>query len=380
MQESNRKLKVGLVLDASLDNTDGVQQYVLDLGSWLSKQGHDVHYLVGESKRSDIKNLHSLSRNIKVKFNGNRTTMPLPVKNKKIEQLLNNQKFDVLHVQVPYSPFLAHKLIKLAPKDTVIIGTFHIVAYSSLVNVANRLLGFWLRKSLKKFNLMLSTSSASLKYAKKYYGINSEVMPCAIDHQLFNKAERLSKYTNDKINILFLGRLVPRKGCITLLKAMLVIKKESDINKYRILICGDGPLKEKIISFINSSSLESNVEMVGFVDEDLKANYYASADISVFPSSGGESFGIVLLEAMASGRSVVLAGDNPGYKTVLESRPELLFDTVNYKELAKKIMYFSENKMESNKLREWEKNFTSKFDVSVVGTKIENIYYRLIFH
>jgi len=83
---------------------------------------------------------------------------------------------------------------------------------------------------------------------------------------------------------------------------------------------------------------------------------------------------------MASGRSVVLAGDNPGYKTVLESRPELLFDALNYKELAKKIMYFSENKMESNKLREWEKNFTSKFDVSVVGTKIENIYYRLISH
>ncbi len=69
-------MKIGLVLDDTLDTPDGVQQYVLQVGRWLSAEGHDVHYLVGKTTRTDIANVHSLSRNLKVKFNGNRMSMP----------------------------------------------------------------------------------------------------------------------------------------------------------------------------------------------------------------------------------------------------------------------------------------------------------------
>jgi phosphatidylinositol alpha-mannosyltransferase len=72
------KLTIGFVFDDSLDKPDGVQQYVLTLGDWMKKQGHSVHYLVGATTRDDIANVHSLSRNMRVAFNGNRMSVPLP--------------------------------------------------------------------------------------------------------------------------------------------------------------------------------------------------------------------------------------------------------------------------------------------------------------
>jgi phosphatidylinositol alpha-mannosyltransferase len=82
-----RKLKIGFVFDDSLDKPDGVQQYVLILGRWLATQGHDVHYLVGETKRTDLQNLYSLARNVNVKFNQNRMAIPLPAKLAPIKEI-----------------------------------------------------------------------------------------------------------------------------------------------------------------------------------------------------------------------------------------------------------------------------------------------------
>src|ERR1039458_1701699 len=97
------KLKVALVLDDGLDKPDGVQQYVLSVGRWLSAQCHEVHYLVGQTARTDVTNTHSLSRNIRVSSNGNRLTIPLPTSRKKLGKLLEDEQFDVLHVQTPYT-------------------------------------------------------------------------------------------------------------------------------------------------------------------------------------------------------------------------------------------------------------------------------------
>ena len=111
-------MKIGLVLDDTLDTPDGVQQYVLQVGAWLTDQGHEVHYLVGQTARTDIPNLHSLSRNLKVRFNGNRMSMPLPASRRKLRAFLQEMQFDVLHVQVPYSPFMAGRLLSVAPAST----------------------------------------------------------------------------------------------------------------------------------------------------------------------------------------------------------------------------------------------------------------------
>src|SRR4051812_41321546 len=107
---SDSSLKIGFVLDDSLDKPDGVQQYVLSMGEWLRSQGHDIHYLVSTTTRSDLSNVHNLGRFVTVRFNGNAMGTPLPASGRKIKRLLRDEQFDVLHVQLPYSPFLAHKV------------------------------------------------------------------------------------------------------------------------------------------------------------------------------------------------------------------------------------------------------------------------------
>lgn len=367
-------LKIGLVFDDSLDAPDGVQQYVLSLGEWLRTQGHDVHYLVGATKRTDLKNLHSLSRNLKVRFNGNRMSMPLPTSSKKLRTLLDTEQFDLLHVQLPYSPFLAGRIIKAAKPETAIIGTFHIFAEGTLASIGTKLLRTWLSQSLKRFDSIVSVSKAAADFASRNFGVTTAVLPNVIDYSRFATAPPLAKYEKGVLNILFLGRLVPRKGCHVLLEAINLIKFDNTLPKFRVIVCGKGPLAKNLTHYSAENRLNEIVEFVGFVSEEDKPKYYASADIAVFPSSGGESFGIVLLEAMASGRTDVLAGDNSGYRSVMAANPDQLFNPLDAKVLAIKLRQHLRDAELRNKAQKWGQQYSATFDTSIVGAKLLNIY------
>ena len=368
----NNKLKIAYVLDDGLDVPNGVQQYILSIGEWMRSQGNDVHYIVGQTSRRDIKNIHSLSKNIKVKFNGNVGTMPLPVSASKIKQLLHDEQFDILHVQMPYSPFYAHKIIKHAPKSTIVVGSFHIAPNSAVVTFANSMLGIWLKSSLKRFDKFLSVSESASDFAMKTFKINSQISPNVVDYSLFNQAKPFSEYQDNKLNILFLGRLVQRKGCMQLLKAINQIKN-IDV-PFRVLICGKGPLLSELQTYVNDNDITDLVEFKGYVTEEEKLRYYKSADIAVFPSSGGESFGIVLLEAMCSGNTAVLAGDNSGYRAVLGVKPEVLFNPSDTNELAEKLMKLLVNQEYRNSLANWGHEYVKNYDINFIGPKLFDIY------
>jgi len=365
-----QKLKIGFVLDDGLDKPDGVQQYILSLGEYYDSLGHEVHYLVGETKRTDLKNVHSLSRNMKVIFNGNRMSMPLPTSSKKIKKLLSDEAFDVLHIQTPYSPFMGAKVISQAPERTALISTFHIAPNSGLVNTGTKLLGHWLRPSLKKIDRMLSVSSAAQDFSRETFGFGSEVVPNPVDYKKFNTALPLKEYSDNKLTILYLGRLVPRKGALILLKALAELKNVQGLPKYRVVMCGKGPMLTQVEAFIDENGLGEMVELAGFVSEEMKPRYYASADIAVFPSTGGESFGIVLTEAMATGKAVVLGGDNAGYRSVLGVRPELLFDTSSPSQLAILLEVYLKNEAKRKDAIKWGKKYSEQFDTATVGTRL----------
>lgn len=374
MDAPAERLKIGLVLDSGLDKPDGVQQYVLAVGEWLRARGHDVHYLVGETRRQDIPGLHSLGRSIKVRFNGNDGSIPLFARKSKIKAFMKAEQFDVLHVQVPHHPLLAQRLILAAGKHTAVIGTFHIAPYNDLVTIGNQLLGIWLKPSLRRFDKIVSVSNAAADFAQATFGISTDVLPNVVDYERFHSAEPLPQYHDDILTVLFLGRLVPRKGCQLLLEAVAKLSGRPDLPQFRVLVCGRGPLETKLRRFVTEHGLNDKVKFVGFVSEDDKPRYYASADVSVFPSSGGESFGIVLIEALASGRSVVLAGDNPGYSSVMAREPKLLFDAADADALADKLAYYLHHKAQRQKLQSWGAAYAKEFDVDVVGTKLLEIY------
>jgi phosphatidylinositol alpha-mannosyltransferase len=365
-------VKIGFVLDDTLDTPDGIQQYILTMGTWLVGQGHEVHYLVGNTTRLDVPNVHSLSRNVKVRFNGNRMSMPLPADNRRIRELLAREQFDILHIQVPYSPWMAHKVIMAAPATTAIIGTFHIAPHSRMVNHATKALAVSTWRSMKRFNRIVSVSSAAADFARQTYGIETDVLPNVVSVVRFARAKPYSRYA-DKPTIVYLGRLMPRKGCQLLLEAVSRLRSTDPGLDFRVVICGRGPLELSLKAYALQHNL-GDVEFTGFISEEAKPRYLSSADLAVFPSSGGESFGIVLIEAMAAGRAVVLAADNPGYAAVLGPYPDVLFPVGDAPSLANKIRVYLTDREERAKALAWQAEYGPQFDVGAVGEKLVDYY------
>lgn len=372
-----RHLKIGLLLDSSLDLEDGVQQYVMSVGEWLRSRGHDVHYLVGQTEKRQLPNIHSLSRNFVVKFNGNRINLPLWGQGSKIRALFRQPPFDVMYVQAPFHPLMAQQVILSAPRQTVIVGSFNILPHSKFVAYANKALRLLLRPSLKRIDKMLAVSPAAARYEEWAFGLPATVSPNVFNYTIFHDAQPLPKYEDGVPVILFLGRLVPRKGCHVLLAAVAELKRREKSLKFRVVICGKGPLLAKLQAYARENSLEDTVEFVGFVSDEDKPRYYVSSTITVFPSSGGESFGIVLLEGMAGGKSVVLAGNNPGYRSVMEPQPSLLFDPHDVSALAERLRSLLVDDAQRQQYAAWGASYTKQFDVNVIGRQLEASFMEL---
>lgn len=371
MAAKQNRLKVGLVLDDSLDSTDGVQQYVCRIAEWLGAQGHDVHFLVGQTKRTDLPNLHQLSRNLRVRFNGNVMSMPLPTSRQLLRDTLNGLHLDVLHVQTPYSPFMAGRLMRLVPDETAVVGTFHILPYSRLVTAANRVLGIVNKSSSKAFDTVMAVSEPAKMFAKSTYGYDSVVVPNPIRVSDFE----LPRSRTAGLRIIFLGRLVERKGAMWLLKAVAYMREHHLYDgDFEVIIGGKGELLILLKRFVDEHGLGDIVSFPGFIPENEKAALLASGDITVFPSISGESFGISLLEALAASRGVVLAGDNPGYRSVMHGFPEQLFDPQDTEAFAGLLAKWLGDAKARGVIRTHQREYVKQFDISVVGSSIEKIY------
>src|SRR3569833_100544 len=204
---ASEKLKIGVVFDDSLDTTDGVAQYVKALGGWLSQAGHSVTYLVGQSKTKQWQGgrVYSLSKNLRVRWAGNRLSISLIPKIKLMNQVLKAADLDVVHVMVPYSPFMAEPLIRKLKPHTALVGTVHIYPASFLSSVGSRLLRILYGRNLKRFDAMFSVSLAAQAYAKASLKVDSDVLPNVVQVDKFrsSSAKKATKPT-----IVFLGRLV----------------------------------------------------------------------------------------------------------------------------------------------------------------------------
>lgn len=373
------KLKIGLVFDDSLDSNDGVQQYVRIIGRWMLKQGHEVRFLVGETH--DAKDLqpyvHSLSRNVRVSGNQNKMFLPFFAKGSDLQKVLDSENFDVLHVMTPFNPIMGQRIVMKA-KDEALVSQFHMVGGTWFINNGGRLLSWAQKRALNKFNVYLGVSRATKVYAKKYFGIDLTVSPNAVDITPFSKGKPKPFLRGQNGTIAFLGRLVDRKGCQHLLQAIRIMHQHGQLDGVRVNIFGDGELRPELEAFVETHGLGDNVIFHGFIDEDDKADFLASADVVVFPSTGGEAFGIVLVEAMATGKSVVLGGDNAGYRTVLEGYEDLLFDPLNHEQLAAKIDFYLKDAKAAEDAIAWQNHACAQYDIEVVGRDVEKHYYEAL--
>lgn len=372
-------MKIALVLDDSIDRPDGVQQYALTLGGFLHRQGHEVHYVCSEASRDDI-TVHSLARNMAVKFNGNGLRIPLPTSRKALRAFLDRERYDVIHVQTPHSPLFAARVVdearRVQARTVRIVGTFHILPDGAASSFGTHALGRVLRRNLRKFDAFAAVSAPAAVFAREAFGIDCVVIPNAVDVAAFAGAvhhPRPPRHPTDRLVVAFLGRLVQRKGALELVRALGTLSEDMRA-QLDVRIAGKGPLLGELESAIEALGLDQIVRLEGFVSEQDKPQFYADADLAVFPATGGESFGIVLIEAMASGAGVVMGGDNPGYLSVLGDRSEVVVDARDPDAFASALTRVIKDTDLRATIHAEQATLLQAYDINVTGAAMVELY------
>lgn len=315
-------LRIGLVIDDGLDRPDGVQQIVLTLGRRLTALGHEVHYLTSSTERTDLANLHVLGRTVSVKFNGNRLGTPLPASRTAIRRLLAEVPFDVLHVTMPYSPVLAGRVVSAAHPRTAVVGQFVIYPQDALTRWGIRALGVLERRRLRRFDAISALSVAALDPVREAFG-RADAPVIGGPVELGEPLPAAERAPGDPVRIVFLGRLVERKGPRELLAAAARLSTD---RPWTLTLAGRGPLLDDLRARARAAGIADRVDFPGFVAEEDKRALLAGADVVALPSTGGESFGMSVVEALADAGGVVLAGDNAGYRTPMAGLEDQLVD------------------------------------------------------
>lgn len=364
-------MTIGYILDDSLDRADGVQQAVLNIGEYMRSLGHNVHYLVTETTRTDIQNVHSLTCVRNFKFNGNSVRTPMPASRDAIRKLFEEVSFDVLHIQMPFSPLFGARVLAAAPSSVRTVGTFHILPYNMFAAVGTKLLGLSQRKMVAALDVRYAVSEPARVFMQKTYGCEAEVLPNPVAWKFFNRYQTL--HFAEK-RVVFVGRFEERKGVRELIIAFSKLP-ESLRKSTRLILCGKGPLMDSVKHL--ALTLDVHVELPGFVTEEQKAEYLAGATVAVFPSLRGESFGIVLVEAMSAGARVTLGGNNPGYSSVLAPWPEVLFDPVDSHVFTAALERFLTDDTLALHIGDQQRLAAKQYDISVVATRLLQEAYQI---
>ena len=371
-------LTVGLVLDDSLDRPDGVQQHVLTLGAWLAAQGHHVRYLAPSTRRTDLPHLRPLGSSIQVRYNGNLLSTPRPAGVRRLRAILA-EPFDVLNVAMPYSPFMAGRLVARARPTTAVVGTFHILPASRWVAAASRGLGLLQRGHLRRFDRVLAVSAPAATFARTAFGLDCSVVANPVDVGVFARAADAAdlddRVDDAPVHLVFLGRLVERKGPAALLDAVAALHADAGrATPFRVTIAGKGPMAATLARRATELGLGHLVAFPGYVAEEDKAALLASADLVVLPSTGGESFGISVVEALAAARGAVVVGDNPGYRSVMADLTDQLVDPTDTAAFAAVLARFVDDADLRARVRRRQRALAWDYDIERVGPQIVETY------
>ncbi|OBB73942.1 glycosyltransferase family 4 protein [Mycobacterium sp. 852014-52144_SCH5372336] len=303
-------MRIGMVCPYSFDVPGGVQSHVLQLAEVMHGLGHHVSVLAPSSPGAQLPDyVVSGGRAVPIPYNGSVARLRFgPATHRLVKRWLADGDFDVLHLHEPNAPSLSMLALNIA--EGPIIATFHTSTTKSLTLTVFEPI---LRPMHEKIVGRIAVSDLARRWQMEALGSDAVVIPNGVDVGAFASAPLLDGYPRPGRSVLFLGRFdEPRKGMAVLLRALpTLVERFPDVE---ILVVGRGDADELRD---DAGDLASHLRFLGQVDDAVKASAMRSADVYCAPHTGGESFGIVLVEAMAAG-TVVVASDLDAFRQVLD--------------------------------------------------------------
>lgn len=365
-------MKICVVSDAYYPYPSGVSEYAFYLARYLRKFGHTVEILTTHYPREQPEEgVRRVGRVFLIPMNKSYATLStgwqIP---RYVKDLMRTGRFDIVHLNGPFPPSIS----------------FFALHYSTAVNIAAYLsTGFKFRRSgarlfrtaFAKYNDKIAGSIALSRAAREtfapYFPGDYRVIPCGVDTEVFNPGiGPRREFAGSQNRVLYLGRLDRRKGLQNLL---LAFRKIIDaVKDARLIVVGKGPMADEAVKLTRALGIGGSVVFKGYASAGEIPSYYASSDVYCSPALGGESFGIVLLEAMAMSRPVV-ASNIPGYNEVVRHGENgLLFDPGNIDAIADSIIRVLADPTLRKKLAANGYRFAQEHSWEKIARRIEALY------
>lgn len=362
-------MKVGLVCPYTWDAPGGVKAHVHDLAVALQRLGHEVSALapVDDPDSDDVQDwVTPAGRAVPIPYNGSVARLVFgPISLARTRRWLREGGFDVLHVHEPFVPSVS--MLGVFAADGPIVATFHYAAERSR---ALQVFGSAVQPALEKITGRIAVSPAARRVVVEHLGGDAVLIPNGVDVAHFAGATPLPGRP-EAPTVVFLGRIdEPRKGLAVLLEALPALARR--VPDVRLLVAGPGDADD--VRAAVPRSLRGQVELLGLVSEADKPRVYASGDVYCAPNTHGESFGIVLTEAMATGTPVV-ASNLPAFRRVLrDGRAGALFPVGDAEALATTLADLLRDPERRRELAAAASRVVTAYDWSTVTARIVEVY------
>ncbi len=362
----DRKLRIGIVCPYSWDVPGGVQNHIRDLAEFLINNGHHVEVLAPATESEDLPEyVVSAGRAISIPYNGAVARILFGVvANNRVRSWIHEGNFDLMHLHEPAIPSLS--LLACWAGEGAMVGTFHAAAKYQKAIFA---IGPILEPVIEKLSARIAVSESARLTLTAHLETDAIVIPNGIYADNYRDGSSRAEWQGNTIG--FLGRFEEdRKGLPVLLDALPIISRF--IPDIRVLIAGPGD-SEEVLEKVDPQ-LRDRVEFLGKISEEDKADFLASVSLYIAPNTGGESFGIILAEAMAGG-AVVVASDIPAFADVLgEGQYGALFESEDSESLAKVVIDLLRDDTKRKELAAAGAVHAQRFDWGQVGEEIFEVY------
>lgn len=361
----DRPLNIGIVCPYGWDAPGGVQAHIADLRQYLVTKGHSVSVLAPTADEDALPDwVVSAGKPISIPYNGAVARVLFgPVAFAKVKQWISDNEFDLLHLHEPAIPSIS--LLACWAAEGPMVGTFHASAKKQKASFAIVPI---LEPVIEKLTARIAVSEAARETLIAHLETDAVVIPNGIYAAKMSGKVR-PEWSGETLG--FMGRFnEPRKGLKVLIDALPIISRF--LPDIKVLVAGPGDPEEFLKEI--DPELRSRIQFLGKLSEEEKADFMSSVGAYVGPNTGGESFGIILAEALAGGAAVV-ASDIPAFAAVLQDgKYGKLFKSEDSTDLAKVIIELFRNKESRDQLAREGQKYAQKFDWDVVANDIFEVY------